>query len=131
MHLQMAYIVNQPTKLCLMHPQKKEEHKALRSPLFLLLRRSQVRRFVYTSSNPLCGGRRPHLFGEQREGLGSGQVGEPVVNRALGPRGDQPEVVLLVDLWLALPRVRECVVAQLLRHDAAEVRTDLWSNGWA
>lgn len=79
-----------------------------------------MRSTSYIFSNPL-GGWLPHLFGEQCEGLGSGQVCEPVVNGALGPCGDQPEVILLVDLWLAPPCVWKCVVAQLLGHNAAEV----------
>lgn len=66
-----------------------------------------------------------YLLGQLCEWFGSREICEPVVDGALRPRRDQREVVLLVDLRLALARVRERVVAQLLCNDAAEVGADL------
>lgn len=67
-----------------------------------------------------------YLLGQLCQWFGPREVCEPVVDGALRPRRDQREVVLLVDLWLALARVRERVVAQFLRNDAAEVGANLW-----
>lgn len=76
---------------------------------------------------------RPYLFSQLCQGFSPREICEPVVDRALWPRRDQREVILLVDLWLAPACVRERVVAQFLCDDAAEVGADLkrwWSRRW-
>ena len=55
------------------------------------------------------------------ERFGPCQVCEPVVNGALRPCCDEPKIVLLINLWLPLACVGECVASQLLCNDAAEI----------
>lgn len=64
---------------------------------------------------------KPNLLSQLGERFGPGQVCKPVVDGALRSWRDQPEVVLLVNLWLPLPRVWKGVASQLFCDDAAEI----------
>lgn len=65
-----------------------------------------------------------NLFGQLSERFGPSQVCKPVIDGTLRSCSDQPEIVLLIDLWLPFARIWKCVASQLFRNDAAEV----WAN---
>lgn len=69
-----------------------------------------------------------YLLSELSKRFSPCQVCKPIIDGTLGPGRDEPEVILLIDLWLSLPRVWKRVASQLLRDDAAKVRADLKSR---
>lgn len=85
--------------------------------------------FISNKTNKSCTAQlRSYLFSQLCEWFSPSQISEPIIDGALWPCSDEPEIILLVDLRLPFSRVWKCIIPQLFCNDAAEVWADLKSS---